>query len=224
MAAPFLFAASGALFEVSAVTFEAGIALDVAALAVEPTLPNLSLVVVDALTLGAGKLIGRLRYYWGNLFHAQNKQGAKYTNPQNNLKGLQTAGGNKFVMSDAKDAQTILVSNSNNKGTAVEVGFKGDGSISIKSNGPISLTAGGNITLTATKDIVLTAENVTINARQKLTKTAKKVEMTGSDSVDITGKATALKAGDTMHIAATSSLEVTGGSKASISSGKTRIH
>ena len=59
VAAPFLFAASGALFEVSAVTFEAGIALDVAALAVEPNLPNLGLVVVDALTLGAGKLIGR---------------------------------------------------------------------------------------------------------------------------------------------------------------------
>lgn len=59
-AAPFLFAASGALFETSAVTFEAGIALDVAALAVEPNLPNLGLVVVDALTLGAGKLIGKV--------------------------------------------------------------------------------------------------------------------------------------------------------------------
>jgi hypothetical protein len=59
-AAPFLFAASAELFEVSAVTFEAGIALDVAALAVEPNLPNLGLVVVDALTLGAGKLIGKV--------------------------------------------------------------------------------------------------------------------------------------------------------------------
>ncbi len=59
VAAPFLFAAAGTLFEASAVTFEAGIALDVAALAVEPNLPNLGLVVVDALTLGAGKLIGK---------------------------------------------------------------------------------------------------------------------------------------------------------------------
>ena len=60
VAAPFLFAAAGILFEASAVTFEAGIALDVAALAVEPNLPNLGLVVVDALTLGAGKLIGEI--------------------------------------------------------------------------------------------------------------------------------------------------------------------
>jgi len=160
----------------------------------------------------------------GNLFHPQNPQNAKYTTDQNHLKGLQTAGGNKFVMSDTKGEQTILMSNSNNKGTAIEVGFKGDGSISIKSNGPISLTAGGNITLTATKDIILTAENVTINAKQKLAKTAKTVEMTGTDSVDITGKTTALNAGETMTIAATSSLDVTGGHTASISSGKTRIH
>ncbi|MGI4736993.1 MAG: type VI secretion system Vgr family protein [Janthinobacterium lividum] len=160
----------------------------------------------------------------GNLFHPKNPQQAKYTNPSNHLKGLQTAGGNKFVLDDTKDKQTILLSNSNNKGTAIEVAFQGDGSISIKSNGPISLTAGGNITLTATKDIILTAENVTINARQKLAKTAKVVEMTGTESVDITGKTTALNAGETMTIAATSSLDVTGGHTASISSGKTRIH
>ena len=59
-AAPFLFAASAELFEASAVTFEAGIALDVAALAVEPNLPNLGIVVIDALTLGAGKVIGKV--------------------------------------------------------------------------------------------------------------------------------------------------------------------
>ncbi len=160
----------------------------------------------------------------GNLFHAQNKQGAKYTTDQNHLKGLQTAGGNKFVMSDTKGEQTIHISNSNNKGTAIEVGFKGDGSVSIKTNGPISLTAGANITLTAKKDIILTAENVTINAKEKIIKTAKEIALTGSDKVDLTGKATTIKAGDTMKIAATSSLDVTGGSKASISSGKTRIH
>ena len=160
----------------------------------------------------------------GNLFHPKNKQSAKYTNPQNNLKGMQTAGGNKFVMSDGAGEQKILISNSNNKGTAIEVGFQGDGSVSIKTNGPISLTAGGDITLTAKKDIKLTAENVTINAKQKITKTAKEVAVTGSEKVDLTGKATTIKAGNTMQIAATSSLDVNGGSKASISSGKTRIH
>ncbi|GGF26718.1 type VI secretion system Vgr family protein [Hymenobacter cavernae] len=109
----------------------------------------------------------------GNLFHPQNKQSAKYTNPQNSLKGLQTAGGNKFVMTDTAGQQKILISNSNNKGTALEVGFNGDGSISLKTNGPISLTAGGDITLTAQKDITLTAgNNITITAKKNVVVTA----------------------------------------------------
>ena len=160
----------------------------------------------------------------GNVFHPHNAQGANYSPDGNHLKGLQTAGGNKVVMSDKKGEQTILLSNSNNKGTAVEVGFKGDGSITIKSNGPISLLAGGDITLTAKKNIVLTAENVTINAKKKITKTAQEIALTGSDKLDLNGKATSIKAGDTMKIAASSSLDVNGGSKANISSGKTRIH
>ena len=37
----------------------------------------------------------------GNVFHPQNKQGAKYSPPNNHLKGFQTAGGNKFILDDA---------------------------------------------------------------------------------------------------------------------------
>ena len=75
----------------------------------------------------------------GNLFHPRNAQGASYSTPDNHRKGLQTAGGNKVVMSDKPGEQTIHLSNSNNKGTAVEVGFQGDGSITIKSNGPVTV-------------------------------------------------------------------------------------
>ena len=160
----------------------------------------------------------------GNLFHAQNKQKAKYTNKDNHIKGLQTAGGNKVVLDDKKGEQKILLSNGNKEATAIEISFKENGSISIKTDGPISLTAGGDITLTAKKDITLTAENVTINAKQKITKTAKQIALTGSEKVDLDGKATTISAGDTMKIAASSSLDVNGGSKASISSGKTKIH
>jgi type VI secretion system secreted protein VgrG len=105
----------------------------------------------------------------GNLFHPQNPQQAKYTTPQNHLKGMQTAGGNKFVMSDAKDAQTILISNSNNKGTAVEVGFKGDGSITIKSNGPVTVLS-PDITLEAGKkgSIKLHAKTITVEAEEEI--------------------------------------------------------
>jgi type VI secretion system secreted protein VgrG len=110
----------------------------------------------------------------GNVFHPQNKQGTKYSPPSNNLKGMQTAGGNKFVMADTQGDQKILISNSNNKGTAVEVGFQGDGSITIKSNGPISLLAGGDITLDSKKNIILTAgNNVTITAQKNVLLTTK---------------------------------------------------
>jgi type VI secretion system secreted protein VgrG len=105
----------------------------------------------------------------GNLFHPQNPQQAKYTTPQNHLKGLQTAGGNKVVMSDKKGAQTILISNSNNKGTAVEVGFKGDGSITIKSNGPVTILSPDIILEAGDKgEINLHAKNITINADENL--------------------------------------------------------
>jgi type VI secretion system secreted protein VgrG len=95
----------------------------------------------------------------GNLFHAHNPQQASYSPANNGLKGLQTAGGNKIVMREAAGGQTILISNSNsnNKGTAIQLDFKGDGSVAITTDGPISLTAGGSITLEAGKDIDLRA-------------------------------------------------------------------
>ena len=110
----------------------------------------------------------------GNLFHVQNPQQAKYTTPQNHLKGLQTAGGNKFVMSDTKDAQTILISNSNNKDTAILVSFQGDGSITIKSNGPVKLVSGDTITLEAVKNIELRAgEDISIAAQKNVSVAAR---------------------------------------------------
>lgn len=105
----------------------------------------------------------------GNLFHPQNPQNASYTRTNNHLKGMQTAGGNKFVMNDVAGAQTILLSNSNNKGTAILVNFKEDGSVDIRTNGPISLTAGQDITLDAGKNIVLrAAEDITLAAQKSV--------------------------------------------------------
>jgi uncharacterized protein involved in type VI secretion and phage assembly len=105
----------------------------------------------------------------GNMFHAQNKQSASYTRPQNQLKGIQTSGGNKFVMSDAAGAQTILISNSNNKNTAISLSFKGDGSIDIKSNGPITINSGDSISIEAKKNISIAAgENISISARKEM--------------------------------------------------------
>jgi uncharacterized protein involved in type VI secretion and phage assembly len=115
----------------------------------------------------------------GNLFHPQNKQNKAYSPPSNHLKGLQTAGGNKFVMSEVAGAQTILLSNSNNKDTAILVSFKGDGSITIKTNGPINLVSGDTITLEATKNIELRAgEDITIAAQKNISVAAREESIT----------------------------------------------
>jgi type VI secretion system secreted protein VgrG len=156
----------------------------------------------------------------GNLFHPQNPQQASYTRPNNHLKGLQTAGGNKFVMNDVAGAQTILLSNSNNKGTSILVNFKGDGSVSITTNGPINLTSGDTISIEAKKNIALRAggditlaadknimaetkdENIGIRAKQELLLTAvdddltleagsKKVITKAADNVEISAGAVA---------------------------------
>ena len=124
----------------------------------------------------------------GNLFHPQNPQQAKYTTDQNHLKGLQTAGGNKLVLNDTKDAQTILLSNSNNKGTALQVSFAGDGSVHIQSNGPVTVN-GSVITLGAgvpgkgqtayTGEITMEAEEeVTVESLSKTVVLTAKTDLT----------------------------------------------
>ena len=163
----------------------------------------------------------------GNLFHASNAQSAKYTTPNNHLKGLQTAGGNKVVMSDKKGEQTILLSNSNNKATAVSVSFKGDGSVHIHSKGPvtvngslITLDAGEkgeikmhakNITMVAEDDVVVSAKTkgILLDAKEKMALRSKELIAAGSD------KAT---------VQSDTELALNGGSKATLQSGKTKVH
>ena len=105
----------------------------------------------------------------GNLFHPRNKQQASYSPPHNNLKGIQTAGGNKVVMSDVAGAQTILLSNSNKKGTSILVSFAGDGSINITTDGPINITSGDSISMEAKKNISIAAgKNISISAQKEM--------------------------------------------------------
>lgn len=160
----------------------------------------------------------------GNLFHARNSQRAKYSFPQNNLKGLQTAGGNKFVMSEVAGAQTILLSNSNKKGTSILVSFEGDGSVSITTNGPINLTSGDNISIEAKKNITLRAgeditlaadkniiaqtkeESIDIRAQKALTLTATDDELT----LEAAGNKLVAKAADNVEIAASAVAKIMG--------------
>jgi len=152
----------------------------------------------------------------GNLFHPQNKQGAKYTTPQNHLKGMQTAGGNKFVMSDTAGAQTILISNSNNKGTSIKVSFQGDGSIAITTNGPINITSGDSIAIEAKKTISLRAgEDITLAADKNIMaetkdesigiRAKKRLALTATDdnlSLEAGSKKVVAKAADNVELSA----------------------
>ena len=163
----------------------------------------------------------------GNLFHPQNPQAAKYSTPQNHLKGLQTAGGNKVVMSDKAGAQTILLSNSNNKGTAVEVGFKGDGSITIKSNGPVTVLS-PTITLEAGEkgSIKLHAKTISMDADEEFTLSSKSKSITMKAKQNISADATEkmdLKA-KTKTITTTESLTISGGPLVDIKGGKVKVN
>jgi uncharacterized protein involved in type VI secretion and phage assembly len=160
----------------------------------------------------------------GNVFHPHNAQGANYSTPSNHLKGLQTAGGNKLVMSDVQGAQTILLSNSNKKGTSILVSFEGDGSVSITTNGPINLTSGDsisiaakkNITLRAGEDIVLAAdknilaetkdESISLRAQKELLLTAVSDDLT----LEAGAKKVVAKAADNIEIAASGVAKISG--------------
>ena len=156
----------------------------------------------------------------GNLFHPLNPQKAKYTTADNHLKGLQTAGGNKVVMSDKKGEQTILLSNSNNKGTAVSVSFKGDGSVHIQSNGPVTVN-GSTITLEAGDkgEIKMHAKNITIDAEEeiKVTSASKSIALTAEKDITMDATAKMAFSAKEKSVSTTGKLEISSGSTVDIS-------
>ncbi|WP_046243796.1 type VI secretion system Vgr family protein [Hymenobacter terrenus] len=163
----------------------------------------------------------------GNLVHGQNKQAAKYSPADNHLKGLQTAGGNKFVMKDTKGEQHILISNSNNKGTAVAVSFKGDGSVHIHSNGPVTVN-GSVITLDAGEkgEIKMHAKNITMVAEDDVMVSSKTkgISLSAKEKMALTSKELLAAGSDKATVESNTELALNGGSKATLQSGKTKVH
>ncbi|MBC8081719.1 MAG: hypothetical protein H7Z21_00780, partial [Hymenobacter sp.] len=168
----------------------------------------------------------------GNLFHAQNEQGAKYSHGKAPLKGIQTKGGNKLVMLDTPGEQTILLSNSNNKGTAVKVSFQGDGSVHIQSNGPVTVN-GSVITLTAgapgkgqtayTGEIVLKAKNITLEAEEEIAATSKTKNITLKAKLNLALEAKqniAATANQQVTMEATTGMTLKGGSELGLKAAK----
>jgi len=163
----------------------------------------------------------------GNLFHANNKQKAKYTNEGNHLKGMQTAGGNKVVMSDKKGQQTIHLSNSNNKTTAVTIGFEADGNIHIRSNGPVTVN-GSVITLDAGDKgaIKLHAKTISLEAEGDIVVNSKKegIALKAETKMALTSKELLAVGSEKATVQSTTELALNGGSKATLQSGKTKVH
>ena len=112
----------------------------------------------------------------GNLFHAKNKASAKYTHNGGEIKGIQTLAGNRVTFHDKKGAEKIVISNGNQKGTALEIGFTGDGNITLKTKGSISLAAGQDVLIEAGNDVKISAKkNVVVTAKEEnINLTAKK--------------------------------------------------
>ncbi|MBC8085464.1 MAG: hypothetical protein H7Z21_19870 [Hymenobacter sp.] len=171
----------------------------------------------------------------GNLFHANNQQKASYSPASNGMKGIQTAGGNKVVMLDKQGEQKILISNSNQKGTAITMSFQGDGSVHIQSSGPVTVN-GSVITLDAgapgkgqtafTGEIKMRAKTITLEAEEELTATSKKKSITlkakQNVAIDATEKME-VKAKE-KTITTTQKLTVSGGSQVDIKAGKVKIN
>ncbi|HLK96426.1 MAG TPA: phage baseplate assembly protein V, partial [Hymenobacter sp.] len=167
-------------------------------------------------------------FVMGNMFHANNQQGAKYSPDGNAMKGLQTAGGNKFVMMDTKGDQKILISNSNNKGTAITVGFKGDGSVHIQSSGPVTVN-GSVITLDAGEkgEINMYAKNITIDAEEEIKVTSATKSIALKAEMNITADATAdmtLGAKGKSSITSTGNMEISSDATADISGTTVKIN
>ncbi|HEX8658711.1 MAG TPA: hypothetical protein VF690_14295, partial [Hymenobacter sp.] len=163
-------------------------------------------------------------------------QGSKYTTDGKHHKGLQNAGGNKVVMSDKKGEQTILLSNSNNKSTAVKVSFAGDGSVHIQSSGPVTVN-GSVITLDAgapgegqtafTGAILMRAKTITMEAEEQIDVTSVTKSIALKAEMNITADAKAdmiLNAQGESSITSTGKMEISSDATADISGTSVKIN
>jgi type VI secretion system secreted protein VgrG len=108
------------------------------------------------------------------------------------------------VMSDKNGEQTILISNSNHKGTAIEIGFKKNGRITIKTPGQAYILS-PSITLDAGKegDIYLHAKNITLDADANL-------KLFSGTKTEATTEEMTIKASKTLKAEGTTNAELTG--------------
>lgn len=139
----------------------------------------------------------------GNMLHARNPQGASYSRAKNHVKGIQSKAGNKLTFNDMSGALQMLMSNSNNKGTAMQLGFDGKGNVTIKTLGPVHVS-GSSITLEAGPlgEIHMHARRISMVAEQEIiaNSVAKDITLIAKETLAYQAKQITGKAEDTMHL------------------------
>ena len=149
----------------------------------------------------------------GNLFHPHNKQSASYTPDKNNVKSLQTAGGNKIVFHDEAGKERILISNGKpgKRETKLELSFDSDGAILLKTKGSITLDAKKKISLMS-KEISLQADDkITLQATKKITiDSSGTADVQATQAVKIKGQSLEMSAQTTAKLAGQTGVKVEG--------------
>ena len=157
-------------------------------------------------------------YVQGNLFHAKNEAKAKYTHNGGEVKGIQTKAGNRVTFHDKKGAEKIVITNGNQKGTALEIGFTGDGSITLKTKGSISLAAGQDVLIEAGNDVKITAKkNVVVTAKEE------SMHFTAKKEVGLKAKDLDVDVSNNMQAQVSSNLTMKAGGQAKLISSATDV-
>ena len=157
-------------------------------------------------------------YVQGNLFHAKNKASAKYTHNGGEIKGIQTMAGNRVTFHDKKGAEKIVISNGNQKGTALEISFTGDGNITLKTKGSISLAAGKDVRIEAGNDVQISAKkNVVVTAQEE------SMHLTAKKGIGVKAKDLDVDVSNNMQAQVSSNLTLKAGDQAKLVSSDTDV-
>ncbi|WP_046245302.1 type VI secretion system Vgr family protein [Hymenobacter terrenus] len=139
----------------------------------------------------------------GNMVHGNNRQGASYSRTNNHVKGIQSKAGNKLTFNDMTGAMQMLLSNSNNKGTAMQLGFDGAGNVTIKTLGPVHVS-GSSITLEAGPlgEINMHARRITMQAEEEIVahSITKDILLVAKETLAYQAKEVMGKAEEIMHL------------------------
>lgn len=146
----------------------------------------------------------------GCLYHSQAKPPESGSNPNNDIKMLQTKSGCSLTFNDEKGSITLM-----DKGGS-SITLDGSGSVSISGKKSVSVSGGTSVSLSGKKVSAVGSEAATITSDADVS--------IGGNSVKINGTTTASVDGATVNVTGTTEATITGTAKATItSSGTTSV-